>query len=638
MGERACLRAALAVAVVLGFGLGAERAAAFEAGVATAFGGGERTTVAVATSSHGWIQVRRAPSPEWHSIGGASDAGPALARRADGTTDVFYMTAAGYYWHSSIRGTRQSAWESLGGPFASPPAAAVRNTTGEVDVVGRTSDGRLWLMSFRQGSGWSPRWTNLGVRASSRPALASGSSGEMHVFAVGTDGNVGQTWTTDGVTWAGWQSLGSPSNGTMTAISTAAGTYDVFSLDPSDQGTHLRWDGTAWSQVSFPGIAAATSLAALPSGSGDLTLLATRRGRLLTLQRTGGAWGNWDLGETYSFVNSFTLGYSSVDAERQIDYAYTAPSAYGYAVDWGANIWNLWFRSVTFVDNGSFAGEGALPADVDVGIEDYYDTTTIDRAYYQPVNNGPARVRFNAYMLNQPYPQSSYDMVRGTGAHEFGHALGIDHSWVSTDLMGIPATPERCIMPCGLELDVYEYLWSPLPTDLVGLFARGGSTTAPVSPAKRSPGVSIVETDPAFDPADNAALRAFAAHVFTGQVVRSDGVETAVWVRAANGRLVRSRNGLPRTRFVVEVDRQFKGEVPRLTIVSQTGGVDPRSGDEVVVGGQTPIKVGRNYLFYTRTDPLTGAERVVAPSHAAVEVSETRRAQSSATGAVTRPR
>lgn len=294
-----------------------------------------------------------------------------------------------------------------------------------------------------------------------------------------------------------------------------------------------------------------------------------------------------------------TLGYDAVDTSREMDYAITGWTKYDYAIQWAYEHWDS-FGRVNIVNHGAIYPPTPLPNDIDVGIEDYWSNAAgAPRGYWQSSNIAASRMRFNQYELDASY--SYPDLNRGTGAHEFGHALGLAHSWMP-NLMHGSAEFTRCISPCANDVAVYQQLWPAL-------------ANRQPEPERAPTGPSVVHFEYGYDAASPRVLRQRVENVFLGRVIATLSSDTVQIKPNLAGVLTRSLEGLPHTSYQVSVTRRLKGTVGRQTVLRQVGGIDLGAGEEVYAEHGTPLEVGQTRLFFTSRDPATGTQTVVAPGH-----------------------
>ena len=72
------------------------------------------------------------------------------------------------------------------------------------------------------------------------------------------------------------------------------------------------------------------------------------------------------------------------------------------------------------------------------------------------------------------------------------------------------------------------------------------------------------------------------------------------------------------TEFMVEVLATVKGEMPDRVTVSQSGGIDARPGDLVIVNDDPLLQPGETAFFATTLDPRTGVYEIIGSRNGAV--------------------
>jgi hypothetical protein len=149
----------------------------------------------------------------WQSLGGIITATP----------DVGHLDGSDYYvargrdngiWIRRVDQGHPTNWMTIGGLSKGGPAVSddhlqdAQPAGGRVDVFVRGLDDALWYRTGYSNGGpiteWSP-WRSLGGIITADPAAVAfrsmqGVSGELHVFARGTDGKL---WRREGFYWPG---------------------------------------------------------------------------------------------------------------------------------------------------------------------------------------------------------------------------------------------------------------------------------------------------------------------------------------------------------------------------------------------------------------------------------------------------
>jgi hypothetical protein len=191
-------------------------------------------------------------SPDWLSLEGNFNSGPAVIGRASGRLDVFAVGSDFAMYHCfrvgspDKGGVRWSPWEYLGGRFSSAAAVVSRDIT-SIDVFARGAD---FTLRHRRNTNdvWSDDWQNLGGSLASPPAAVSWGANRMDVFAVGSDGELTHRWW-DSEIWNDWESLGGRLTQTPSVVSPATGRLDVFALGLDSGIHHFSFGDHAWNGI-----------------------------------------------------------------------------------------------------------------------------------------------------------------------------------------------------------------------------------------------------------------------------------------------------------------------------------------------------------------------------------------------------
>ena len=134
------------------------------------------------------------------SLGGQLVGGPGVVAYT-ATPTTIPVTAAAVFgrgtdnqlWWRQIVGTQMSRWAPMGGVLTSQPAATFNSSTGQLWVFARGTDGAVWYrtghISAAGAVQWNPSWASLGGRLlpGTAPAAANISVLGAVVAAVGTD-------------------------------------------------------------------------------------------------------------------------------------------------------------------------------------------------------------------------------------------------------------------------------------------------------------------------------------------------------------------------------------------------------------------------------------------------------------------
>lgn len=269
-------------------------------------------------------------------------------------------------------------------------------------------------------------------------------------------------------------------------------------------------------------------------------------------------------------------GYDSVDhSTREI--RYTESSKYDAAISYAVGQWD---------SLGRIAIRSGQP-NVTLQIVDYYDATTSTRG--SCCGGDPDTMKLNTAQLDTPGcgGRPIPDGQKATVTHEFGHALGLAHSFLP-NVMHMTCTGARALTPQSHDREDYFALWPAAmpfaPT------AEGG-------------------TESAFDPRDTRRLVGFASHVFVGTVRGKAGDK-----------------GLPTSDPDVEIAQQqykvdvlttLKGKLDSEVAVNQP---EDEQGEE-----SEDLRSGETYLFVTRRNSDEDWYTLVAPGFSVVDASSSRR-------------
>jgi Glycosyl hydrolase family 76 len=280
------------------------------------------------------------------SLGGATPYGPAAVAAANGDNWVFVIGANGVLYADRLPAgsSTWSGWSSLSRPSGTQLTgvpAVVQDNTGVIRAFARGANGSLYTDSL-SGTTWSG-FTNLGGVWPYDVAALAGTGGYVHVFAVGTTGNLyHDQMLPPGGSWSGWSDLGGQVTGVPAVTQDSAGTVRAYARQTpagglleyyagkgdtsyatdthggvwpydeaavADSGTYSvsvlgvgttgnaywqyltpapAWSGWEDGSGSFTGVPAAVSL-----GSGAIDVFADSAGSLEVSQLSGGTWSAW---------------------------------------------------------------------------------------------------------------------------------------------------------------------------------------------------------------------------------------------------------------------------------------------------------------------------------------------------------
>jgi hypothetical protein len=159
----------------------------------------------------------------WESLGGVLKSGPDVASWAPGRLDVFVRGTDDGLWHRWWDANGWSGWESLGGTLGSDPGA-VSWAEGRIDVFARSTTNQL-LHRWFDGT----RWLSETLPASllGAPDVAAPATGRLEVFGLGSGNAVWGTAFVEG-SWTPWHQVGGTATSDPSAVSSTAGTFDLF--------------------------------------------------------------------------------------------------------------------------------------------------------------------------------------------------------------------------------------------------------------------------------------------------------------------------------------------------------------------------------------------------------------------------
>ena len=228
---------------------------------ASTWGAGRLDAFVRGTDGALWHRWRDQGVWHWESLGGLPTSDASAVSWSSGRIDVFSRGLGGTLWHRWLNNGTWYGWESLGGQLAAQPAA-ISLAPGTLDVLVQGTDAALWRANY-DASGW--HWSNLGGRLASAPSVASASAGRIDVFVEGADAALWHdtlsggtsSWESVGgrlgsgpsaVLWhwnnGAWEGLGGSIAYTMSAVSAAPGTLDVFAQTTGRTLWHRGWSGS----------------------------------------------------------------------------------------------------------------------------------------------------------------------------------------------------------------------------------------------------------------------------------------------------------------------------------------------------------------------------------------------------------
>ena len=265
------------------------------------------------------------------------------------------------------------------------------------------------------------------------------------------------------------------------------------------------------------------------------------------------------------------LTFSSVN---NCQIKWTGTTQYWGARDLAIAEWNALGRIAILQHSGS-----STTADVRFG-----DTYRSDVTWVGLYNNqgGADSITFNRFYMDQYYSPKKTN----TALHELGHALGLDHSF-SGQVM--KASVSSVTEPKTHDTADYNALW---PNCVSSAGGGGGGGTGGTGTRQRMMLTSITDFE------DPRRLVGAADNVFVGRVEAQAGTKQL--------------GDVPETQFRIQVQEQIKGKLTSDAVVNQQGGYV--EGGLVLPEGDSPLQLGRDYLFVTRRLPGWAGTRSSPPT------------------------
>ena len=244
----------------------------------------------------------------------------ALTAPTDDSIELFALGADRAVWSRTRVAGRWRAWRPLtpqtGAPWATSGPAAAVDASGDVHVLVRGPDGRLW--HAQQGgagtavegdgawSAWSPAG-NLTVAGNGGLLVAAG-GGKLHALALGADRAVWHAAVPpccDPARWA-WSSLGGVWASKPAAAVDGRGALRVLAVSADDRNAYATaidgGAGSAWARVGGGPLASVPKISMLPTGSGGVIAVARGADRAFLrakLADNSTSWGRWGVLKLY---------------------------------------------------------------------------------------------------------------------------------------------------------------------------------------------------------------------------------------------------------------------------------------------------------------------------------------------------
>jgi hypothetical protein len=190
---------------------------------------------------YGTWQKAGVGSPTWTNLGGVIKGGPDALSFVHRHVEVFARGTDNNLYHRWLAGGNWVAWDALGGPVDSDPAAVASFDMVHFFVRGTGNNilHRFWVSGEPF---WRPGWEDLGGQWKGSPDAASITRGHWEVFTRGLDDAIWHNYFVNG-RWSGWRSLGKPSVGVDSdpaATASPAGNVYLF-VRGADHQIWFRW-------------------------------------------------------------------------------------------------------------------------------------------------------------------------------------------------------------------------------------------------------------------------------------------------------------------------------------------------------------------------------------------------------------
>lgn len=187
----------------------------------------------------------------WYQMSSNSFSGDPIAiLNQNGVTSVFAKGSdKDIYQNYSLSSGNWSGWGKISSThsFNSDPIA-IKNADGRLEVFSEGSDGNIWHIAQKlasDGGGWT-NWATLSSSIVGKPMISINSSGQLELFARGTNLNYFQQYETTtggcynganndpGSCWSGWGLVTAPNNlpmiSTLVDGQNSTGQEDLFGI------------------------------------------------------------------------------------------------------------------------------------------------------------------------------------------------------------------------------------------------------------------------------------------------------------------------------------------------------------------------------------------------------------------------
>src|SRR5437867_2477552 len=195
----------------------------------------------------------------WQSLGGSVSSSPVLAASPGlNRLDVVVEGEAGSIWHKTfINGVWSPAWDSPMGITSDVPAVSSDGQTLHIVVRGAGND--LWYNSLNFTTSFWSGWIPLKGTTGITPSLATDSSGTVHLFVVGVEGQIYDKSLAQGGVWStSWDSAGGTTNNPV-AVTTQGSNIAIMVSATNGGIWYNTLAGSVWQ--GWTGLGGSTALA-----------------------------------------------------------------------------------------------------------------------------------------------------------------------------------------------------------------------------------------------------------------------------------------------------------------------------------------------------------------------------------------
>lgn len=249
-------------------------------------------TISTSWSNYSVIGVIHAPSG---STGSSVHTPSGI--NVNGTLNVFTVASDnqlyGQYWN----GSAWTGFSSIVSNVMSDPAPIMNGST--LNMFYRGGDNQIYN-GFKSGSTWS--WGSMGTtQMQGNPTAMTFGTGEMDVFALGTDGHpYYDTWLT-ATGWSGWQSTGNFMASDLKGAQYGSSLY-LFARGGDNVPYYIVRNGGTWGSWSSLGGSVVGNPAVLNYGAeSELDVyFNTSVNQIWKITYTSSGWGSWgNMGSSY---------------------------------------------------------------------------------------------------------------------------------------------------------------------------------------------------------------------------------------------------------------------------------------------------------------------------------------------------